>query len=40
VIFDYNKLKDRSADLTNEIEEAFGPEGFGICAVTNIPNYT
>jgi len=40
VCFDYEDLKDESKDLSDLIEAAYGPDGYGICLVKNVPNYT
>src|SRR5689334_16030540 len=39
VTFTYEEVKDPTNDLTERIKEAFGPEGYGICIVKNVPKY-
>lgn len=39
VTFTYEELLDETSDLTDKIAQAYGPEGYGICIVKNIPNY-
>jgi hypothetical protein len=39
VLFDYADLLNENADLSEKIKAAFGPDGFGICLVKNVPKY-
>ena len=39
VRFTYEQLADPGADLSAQVEAAFGPEGLGICVVDNVPGY-
>jgi hypothetical protein len=39
VRFTYEQLADPGADLSSQVEAAFGPEGLGICVVDNVPGY-
>jgi len=38
VIVDYEKVRD-GADLTAEVERAFGPGGFGVIGIRNVPGF-
>ena len=40
VVLDFKKLIDTSADTSGEIEQAFGKDGLGLIAITNIPGYS
>lgn len=39
VQFSYEQLADPHADLSAQIEAAFGPDGLGICVVNGVPGY-
>jgi len=39
VTFNYEDILVESKDLSEKIKEAFGPEGYGICIVSNIPGF-
>jgi len=39
VSLSYADIIDESKDLSQKIKEAFGPEGYGICIVTDVPQY-
>jgi len=39
VSFSYADIIDETRDLSEKIKEAFGPNGYGICIVTDVPNY-
>jgi len=39
VVFTYEQIADETQDLTDLIEKAYGPEGYGICIVKGVPNY-
>jgi len=39
VTFDYKEISNPDADLTSKIENAFGPNGLGLCIVTGVPNF-
>ncbi|CAK9176722.1 unnamed protein product [Ilex paraguariensis] len=40
VFISYTQLQDKSADLSAEIEEGFGPNGLGILSVSDVPGYS
>lgn len=39
VVFSYSDVIDASKNLSEKIEEAYGPNGYGICIVKDIPRY-
>ncbi|KAK9149500.1 hypothetical protein Scep_008257 [Stephania cephalantha] len=39
VTIPYTEIEDRSADLSGKIEDAFGPNGLGILAVSKVPGF-
>ena len=39
VVLDFTQLNDPSADLSREIEDAFGRSGLGLITVKNVPNF-
>ncbi|KAF4400055.1 hypothetical protein G4B88_021269 [Cannabis sativa] len=40
VTISYSDLQDKSMDLSEKIEEGFGPSGLGILSVTDVPGYS
>ncbi|GLT28986.1 hypothetical protein SLA2020_038820 [Shorea laevis] len=40
VTISYSDLKDKDADLSKKIEEAFGPNGLGILSISDVPGFS
>ncbi|KAL8040649.1 hypothetical protein ABFX02_10G111600 [Erythranthe guttata] len=40
VTISYPELKDPSADISDQIERGFGPNGLGILSISEVPGYT
>ena len=40
VTFTYEEIQDSTSDLSNRIKQAYGPDGYGICIVKNVPKFT
>ncbi|KAM7277497.1 hypothetical protein ACFE04_019363 [Oxalis oulophora] len=40
VTISYTELKDKSVDLSKEIERGFGPNGLGILSISDVPGYS
>ncbi|CAN1331291.1 hypothetical protein LINPERPRIM_LOCUS35269 [Linum perenne] len=40
VTIPYSELKEKNMDLSNKIEEGFGPNGLGILSVTDVPGFS
>jgi isopenicillin N synthase-like dioxygenase len=39
ITFDYSEITDKNADLSDQIEKAYGLKGLGILIVKNVPGY-
>ncbi|GAA0174703.1 oxidoreductase [Lithospermum erythrorhizon] len=40
VTITYDQLKDRKVDLSQKIEDGFGPNGLGILSISDVPGYS
>jgi hypothetical protein len=39
VTIDFQELLNQTADLSQKVEAAFGPNGLGICSVSGVPGF-